>query len=85
MTKEEFKNYIIRYVNTEKTIQELKNKYGVDLTNSKFSNFYNEYNYLLHKLLSSLFGETKAFLIEDYCFEQTDLSFSELCKLLNIE
>lgn len=85
MTKEELKNHITRYKNVENIVYELDTKYGINIFNSRISNFYNEYNYIIHNLLVSIFGNEKTDIIEEYCFEQNDLTFDELCRILNIE
>ena len=85
MTKKELENHITRYRNVENVIYELDNKYGINFFNAKFSNFYNEYNYIIHSLLVSIFGNEKTDTIEEFIFEQNNVTFDELCKYLNIE
>lgn len=84
MTRDELYKHIKLYKKTEQIIFELGNKYGIEVWNSKYPNFYNNYNLLIHNLLVSIFGEENTNLIEEYIFEQTDISFDELCKILNI-
>lgn len=84
MTRDELYKHIELYKKTEQIIFELSEKYGIEVWNSKCPNFYNNYNLLIHNLLVSIFGENNTNLIEEYIFEQTDMSFDELCKILQI-
>lgn len=84
MTRDELQKHINLYRNTEYLVLELKNKYGIDIQNSSTPNIYNNYNLLIHNLLVSIFGDLNVDLIEEYIFNQIDISFEELCKKLNI-
>jgi hypothetical protein len=84
MTRDELKQHIALYKKTENDVFELENKFGIRIWDSKEPNFYNNYNLIIHRLLADIFGETKSELIEDYIFEQVDISFDELCEYLNI-
>lgn len=85
MTKKQLKEHIDRYRKVEETITELDDKYGIQVWNARTSNFYNEYNYLIHELLVDIFGEEGTALIEDYEFEQTTMTFDELCDFLGVK
>lgn len=82
MTKEELKKHIDLYKQTEQVITDLDSKYGINVWDSKYPNFYNNYNLLIHNLLQCIFGEQKTDLLEDYMFDQTDLTFDELYEAL---
>lgn len=84
MTRDELKQHIALYKKTEDEVFELENKFGIRIWDSKEPNFYNNYNLMIHRLLADIFGEVKSELIEDYIFEQVNISFDELCEYLNI-
>lgn len=84
MTRKELEKHIKLYKETENIIFELDNKYGINVWNSNIPNFYNNYNLLIHNLIVGIFGEENAELIEEYIFEQNNLTFDELCNHLNI-
>lgn len=85
MRKSQLKEYIDLYRETEKSITDLDDKFGIRIWDSKDSNFYNNYNLMLHKLLVIIFDEVKVDLLEDYIFEQIEMTFDELCKALEID
>lgn len=84
MTRDELQKYIKLYRNTEDTVFELDEKYGINIWNSKNPNIYNNYNLLIHNLLVQIFGEDNTELIESYIFEETNLTFEQLCEILKI-
>lgn len=84
MNKAKLKKIIDKYRAAEEEIIRLDSTFGICLYNSKNENFYNKYNFVIFKLLDALFGVENRELIEDYIFEQTDITFEELCKALNI-
>ena len=87
MNKSELKEFIELYKKTEKIVLDLNRKYGVNLIDSPKSNFYNNYNYLIHKLLVEIFGDNNTEVIEDFIFGQVDniITIEDLCKVLRIE
>jgi hypothetical protein len=82
MKKDELKNLIERYQFAEKQISKLYLEFGICLWNSRNSNFYNEYNYIISKLLKTIFKE-KSEVLEEYLFDQTSMTFDELYDYLN--
>lgn len=84
MNKAKLKKIIDKYRAAEEEIIRLDSTFGICLYNSKNENFYNKYNYVIFKLFDALFGAENREIIEDYIFEQTDITFEELCKALNI-
>lgn len=82
MTKDELKNIIEKYKNAENDIMELDDKFGMRIWNSKNENFYNKYNYIIFKLLESIYGLEKEQLLEEYIFEQIEMTFDELYNYL---
>lgn len=84
MTRDELQKHIKLYRNTEDTVFELDEKYGINIWNSKNPNIYNNYNLLIHNLLVQIFGEDNTELIESYIFEETNLTFEQLCEILKI-
>lgn len=85
MTKQELKKFIKDYKSAEHDVHQLDKIFGISIWNAQQNNFYNKYNWIIHNLLVSIFGENKVEILEDYMFEQTDLSFDRLCILLEIE
>lgn len=83
MTKEHLKKLIEKYQSAEKQISDLDMNYGICLWNSGKENFYNAYNYIIFDLLSQVYGEQKKQLIEDFMFQQTDMTFDELYDAIN--
>ena len=83
MNKDDLKKHIELYKSTEQTIFELDNKFGINIWNSAKSNFYNNYNLIIHNLLLDIFGEEKVELLEDFIFDQTNLTFDQLWEILN--
>lgn len=84
MTRDELQKHIELYRNTEDIVFELDEKYGINIWNSKNPNIYNSYNLLIHNLLVEIFGEDNTELIENYIFEETNLTFEQLCEILKI-
>lgn len=84
MTRDELQKHIELYRNTEDIVFELDEKYGINIWNSKNPNIYNSYNLLIHNLLVQIFGEDNTELIENYIFEETNLTFEQLCEILKI-
>lgn len=83
MTKEHLKKIIDKYQFAEKQISDLDTNYGICLWNSSHENFYNAYNYIIFDLISQLYDEHKKELLEEFIFQQTDMTFDELYKMLN--
>jgi len=84
MTRDELEKHIKLYKNTEDTVFELDEKYGINIWGSPNPNIYNNYNLLIHNLLVDIFGDEKTDLIESYIFEEMDITFEQLCEKLNI-
>lgn len=84
MTRDELEKHIKLYKNTEDTVFELDEKYGINIWGSLNPNIYNNYNLLIHNLLVDIFGDEKTDLIESYIFEEIDITFEQLCEKLNI-
>lgn len=84
MTKKDLENIICKYNSAESEVVELDSRFGICLYNSSSENFYNKYNYVIFRLLEHMFGYDGKILIEDYIFEQTDMTFDKLCEKLNI-
>ena len=82
MKKDELKNLIERYKFAEHQVSKLYLEFGICLWNSSTSNFYNEYNYIISKLLKTIFKE-KSEVLEEYLFDQTSMTFDELYDYLN--
>lgn len=86
MSKEFLQKYIDLYKLTEKQVVDLDDKFGVQIWNSRTPNFYNNYNLIIRRLLVELFqSEEKVDLLENYIFEQIEMTFDELCKALEID
>lgn len=85
MTKKELENHIKLYRETQNMVLDLDREFGVCVWDSQKSNFYNNLCLIIHDLLVSIFGDKKVDLLEEYIFEQNDMSFDELCNLLNIK
>ena len=85
MTKEQLKEIIELYKNTESAVIELDDKYGICVWNSDKPNFYNNYNLIIHKFWVILFGQENTDILEEYIFEQNSLTFDELCNILEIK
>lgn len=84
MTRDELQKHIELYRNTEDVVFELDEKYGINIWNSRNPNIYNNYNLLIHNLLVQIFGEENTELIESYIFEESELTFEQLCETLKI-
>lgn len=84
MTKKELETIICKYNSAESDILEMDARFGICVYNSQTENFFNKYNYVIFKLFEHLFGYEGRELIEDYIFEQTDMTFDELCETLKI-
>lgn len=83
MNKEKLKEILNLYKSTENSITKLNDEFGICLWNAKNNNFYNNYNFIIHKLFIEIFSEDKVNLIESYLFDETDMSFDELYNLIN--
>ena len=83
MLKENLKKILDCYKKAEKSVTKLDEDYGIRIWDAKNANFYNQYNYIIFSLFQELFGEENRYLIEDYLFEQKDISFDDLYKILN--
>jgi hypothetical protein len=84
MNKKDLENLICKYNNVESDMSRLHFEFGINVYGSLSENFYNKYNYIIFKLFEHMFGYDGKNLIEDYIFEQTDMTFDELCEKLNI-
>lgn len=84
MNQTKLKKIIDKYRAAEDEIIKLDSTFGICLYNSKNENFYNKYNFIIHKLFEAFFGFENTELLEDYIFENTDITFEELCKILNV-
>lgn len=82
MNKDELKNIIEKYKNAELDVQELDGKFGICIWNSKRENFYNKYNYIIFKLLENIYGTEKEQLLEEYIFDQIEMTFDDLYNYL---
>lgn len=85
ITKEEFKKILDSYQAAENQVMQLDSEFGIILYNSPDENFYNRYNYVIRKLFENLFGDIKADLIEEFVFDETELTFDKLWELLTNE
>lgn len=85
MTKKELEKHIKLYKDTENAIFELDKQFGINIWDSAKPNFYNNFNLIIHNLLVNIFDDKKVELLEEYIFEQNNLSFDELCNKLNIK
>lgn len=84
MNKTKLKKLIDKYRAAEDEIIRLDSTFGICLYNSKNENFYNKYNFIIRKLFDALFGFENSEVLEDYIFEESDITFDELCVKLNI-
>lgn len=82
MTKEHLKKILDKYKNAENEVVELDNKFGIQIWNSRTENFYNKFNYVIFELISILFTEQGRELIENYLFDQINITFDELYETL---
>lgn len=85
MTKQELLKNIELYKNTEKSIFKLDEEFGINVWNSANSNFYNNYNLIIHNLWVDIFGFKNTELLENFIFEQTNISFDRLCEILQVK
>lgn len=83
ITKEELKKILDSYQAAE--VMKLDSEFGICLYNSRDENFYNRYNYVIRKLFEEIYGSEKTDFIESYAFDEIDLSFDNLFKMLNDE
>lgn len=82
MTKEHLKKILDKYKSAENEVFELDNKFGIQIWNSRTENFYNKFNYVIFELISILFTEQGRELIENYLFDQINITFDELYETL---
>jgi len=85
MTKQQLLKNIELYKETEKSIFKLDTEFGINIWDSANPNFYNNYNLIIHNLWIEIFGESNTELLENFVFEQTDMSFDELCENLKVK
>lgn len=86
MDKELLKTIIEKYKEAENQVMRLDKEFGIRLWDARENNFYNTYNYIIFKLLESIYGTEKEQLLEEYIFEQIDnLTFDELFEYLSKE
>lgn len=82
MNKDELKNIIEKYIEAENDISKLDDEFGICVWNSKKENFYNKYNYIIFKLLENIYTPEKKELLEEYIFDQVEMSFDDLYNYL---
>lgn len=82
MDKGELKNIIEKYREVEDDVSKLDNEFGICIWNSKKENFYNKYNYIIFKLLENIYTPEKKELLEEYIFDQVEMSFDDLYNYL---
>lgn len=82
MSKDELKNIIEKYREVEKDISKLDDEFGICIWNSKKENFYNKYNYIIFKLLENIYTPEKKELLEEYIFDQVEITFDDLYNYL---
>lgn len=80
--KQQLKDLIDKYRSAEKDVQNMDSLFGIQIWNSRNENFYNKYNFIITKLFESLFTPAGVALLEDYIWEQTDITFDELWETL---
>lgn len=85
INKEQLRTLLIRYQLAENQVRQLDTDFGICVYNSHESNFYNELNIIIRKLLESIYGEEKTDLIESFVFEETNMTFDELYNILENE
>lgn len=82
MNKDELKNIIEKYREVEKDVSKLDDEFGICIWNSRKENFYNKYNYIIFKLLENIYTPEKKELLEEYIFEQVEMTFDDLYNYL---
>lgn len=82
MSKDELKNIIEKYKEVEDDVSKLDDKFGICIWNSKKENFYNKYNYIIFKLLENIYTPEKRELLEEYIFNQIEMTFDDLYNYL---
>ena len=82
MNKDELKNIIEKYREIEDDVSKLDDEFGICIWNSKKENFYNKYNYIIFKLLENIYTLEKRELLEEYIFEQVEMTFDDLYNYL---
>lgn len=82
MSKDELKNIIEKYREVEDDVSKLDDKFGICIWNSKKENFYNKYNYIIFKLLENIYTPEKRELLEEYIFDQVEITFDDLYNYL---
>lgn len=82
MNKDELKNIIEKYREIEDDVSKLDDEFGICIWNSKKENFYNKYNYIIFKLLENIYTPEKRELLEEYIFEQVEMTFDDLYNYL---
>lgn len=78
MNKDELKNIIEKYIEAENDVSKLDDGFGICIWNSKKENFYNKYNYIIFKLLENIYTPEKKELLEEYIFNQVEMTFDDL-------
>lgn len=82
MSKDELKNIIEKYREIEDDVSKLDDEFGICIWNSKKENFYNKYNYIIFKLLENIYTPEKRELLEEYIFDQVEMTFDDLYNYL---
>jgi hypothetical protein len=83
MTKEQLKEIIDKYISAEAEVMDLDSKFGIQIWNSRNENFYNRFNFVIFKLFEHIFTPEGIALLEDYIFEQTNITYDELWDTLS--
>lgn len=82
MSKDELKNIIEKYREAEDDVLKLDDEFGIRIWNSEKENFYNKYNYIIFKLLENIYTPEKRELLEEYIFDQVEMTFDDLYNYL---
>lgn len=85
LEKKLLKNILKFYQDSENQVRDLDRTFGICLYNSNTESFYHKYNYIIRKLFEDIYGSEKADLIESYIFDETEMDFDTLYKILNDE
>lgn len=82
MSKDELKNIIEKYREAEDDVLKLDDEFGIRIWNSEKENFYNKHNYIIFKLLENIYTPEKRELLEEYIFDQVEMTFDDLYNYL---
>lgn len=84
MNKNQFKKLLDKIIQAENEVSQLVEEHHINYKDAPKENFYNLYNYVIFKFIGVLYGEYGRELIESFLFENTDMTFDELCEKLEI-